>query len=109
MVAMAAQTSQVQSINYAQHLQRLQQPCTARPSRVSAINADDATPSIHRHAHPPRRRGQLQCRATMAVEAPATPAARTARGHAELLHGLGEVGDIAPTLMPWLLRLAHIL
>ncbi len=29
-------------------------------------------------------------------------------GHDALLHGLGEVGDVAPTHMPWLLRLAHV-
>ncbi len=29
-------------------------------------------------------------------------------GHVALLNGLGEVGDVAPALMPWLLRLAHI-
>ena len=44
----------------------------------------------------------------MTAEAPLTPAVRTARGHADLLHSLGEVGDVPPTLMPWLLRLAHI-
>ena len=29
-------------------------------------------------------------------------------GHDALLHGLGEVGDVAPMHMPWLLRLAHV-
>ena len=44
----------------------------------------------------------------MTAEAPVTATLRTPKGHAALLHGLGEVGDIPPTLMPWLLRLAHI-
>lgn len=29
-------------------------------------------------------------------------------GHVALLNGLGEVGEVAPALMPWLLRLSHI-
>lgn len=29
-------------------------------------------------------------------------------GHIALQNGLGEVGDVAPALMPWLLRLSHI-
>lgn len=29
-------------------------------------------------------------------------------GHTGLLHGLGDVGDIAPAHMPWVLRIAHV-
>ncbi|KAF5826843.1 hypothetical protein DUNSADRAFT_1887 [Dunaliella salina] len=29
-------------------------------------------------------------------------------GHTALLHGLGDIGDVAPSHLPWLLRLAHI-
>ena len=29
-------------------------------------------------------------------------------GHSALLQGLGEIGDVQTTLVPWLLRLAHI-
>lgn len=46
-----------------------------------------------------------------AVEAPARPSAGGAKrgeGHSALLQGLGQVGDVAPSHMPWLLRLAHI-
>lgn len=31
-----------------------------------------------------------------------------ATGHTSLLHGLGDVGDIAPAHMPWVLRIAHV-
>lgn len=32
----------------------------------------------------------------------------SASGHTALLHGLGDVGDIAPAHMPWVLRIAHV-
>ena len=35
------------------------------------------------------------------------PPKSSSEGHTALLHGLGSVGDIAPSHMPWLLRLAH--
>lgn len=34
--------------------------------------------------------------------------AGSTNGHATLLQGLGAVGDVAPSHVPWLLRLAHI-
>ena len=60
-----------------------------------------------------------QCtRKVCSMTAPATAAAGTldaasavvprGDGHDALLHGLGEVGDVAPMHMPWLLRLAHV-
>ena len=46
---------------------------------------------------------------TAAVAAPDKPAsAKRAEGHSALLQGLGRLGDVAPSHMPWLLRLAHI-
>lgn len=44
---------------------------------------------------------------TKAVPAHAPPHAGA--GHSALLHGLGDVGDVSPQHMPWLLRLAHVL
>ena len=58
-----------------------------------------------------RRRHQQRFATTTAAAAAAAPApARQAGadGHSALLHGLGEVGEVSPVHMPWLLRLAHI-
>lgn len=44
----------------------------------------------------------------IAAQAVAAPPAPVHAGHTQLLHGLGSVGDVAPSHMPWLLRLAHI-
>uniref|UniRef100_A0A7S0RJC1 VWFA domain-containing protein n=1 Tax=Chlamydomonas leiostraca TaxID=1034604 RepID=A0A7S0RJC1_9CHLO len=43
------------------------------------------------------------------LSATAAPPAPTQQpiGHTQLQHGLGSVGDVAPTHLPWLLRLAH--
>lgn len=35
-------------------------------------------------------------------------ATATQHGHSQLIHGLGDVGVVAPAHLPWLLRLAHI-
>lgn len=102
------QVAQIPSASNAHHLQRLQQPSAARPLLFSVRNVDDLLSGWRRRELVQHSRSQMQCQATIASEAAAAPADRTARGHAELLHGLGEVGDVAPTLMPWLLRLAHI-
>lgn len=59
--------------------------------------------------HPSRRPKHLQVMA--AVEAPSRPSSGGSKrgdGHSALLQGLGQVGDVAPSHMPWLLRLAHI-
>eukprot|EP00887_Chlorella_sp_A99_P000547 scaffold17.g547.t1 len=65
-----------------------------------------ARPPHHAHRHRPRA-----VRAQAAVAAPPRPAIdskRPAEGHTALLQGLGEVGDVSPSHMPWLLRLAHV-
>jgi hypothetical protein len=36
------------------------------------------------------------------------PHSKAGDGHVALSQGLGEVGDVSPALMPWLLRLSHI-
>ena len=110
---MQAPTCQAQS--QAQHLQRLQQSSTARPSHAYPCSAPQ-TPAVYRTSHRSftqhaQQLCTVRCQATLTVEAPAAPAATSSRakqGHAALLHGLGEVGNVKPTLMPWLLRLAHI-
>lgn len=45
---------------------------------------------------------------TRAATLDAPPAPAGAASHAALLHGLGDVGDVPPRLMPILLRLAHV-
>lgn len=63
-------------------------------------------PALAPPHRPPRR---LTVRA--ALEAPARPAAggtKRGEGHSALLQGLGQVGDVSASHMPWLLRLAHI-
>lgn len=58
-----------------------------------------------------RRRNPLCTKATLAVP-PSPPVlpqhVNNGQGHVALLHGLGQVGDVPPTHMPWLLRLAHV-
>ena len=54
-----------------------------------------------------RARPQWVCSA-VATPPVAPQHARAAEGHVALQQGLGEVGDVAPALMPWLLRLSHI-
>ena len=61
--------------------------------------------------HPAARRHRRACAPQAAAVAPPRPAIdskRPVEGHTALLQGLGEVGDVAPTHMPWLLRLAHV-
>lgn len=104
-----------QALSQAQHLQRLLQSSTARPSHAYPCPAPQ-TPAVYRTSHRSctqhaQQLCTVRCQATLTVEAPAAPAATSSRakqGHAALLHGLGEVGNVKPTLMPWLLRLAHI-
>lgn len=46
--------------------------------------------------------------ATTLAAPPAQEYTKANEGHVALLNGLGEVGEVAPALMPWLLRLSHI-
>lgn len=56
-----------------------------------------------------QQRRQRRQRAAIVASAAAAPSkAGGAEGHTALLHSLGEVGEVAPVHMPWLLRLAHI-
>ncbi|KAF6255953.1 hypothetical protein COO60DRAFT_1296414 [Scenedesmus sp. NREL 46B-D3] len=43
-----------------------------------------------------------------AAAAPHHSSNAAAAGHTALLHGLGDVGDISPSHMPWVLRIAHV-
>lgn len=85
----------------------------ALPGRAGAPLADGLPAALRRlrlvaapTRHPPRHRG----RASTAVAAPPRPSAPPAsgEGHFALLQGLGNVGEVSPALMPWLLRLAHV-
>lgn len=103
-----------QVANQTQHLQRLQQSSTARPSHAYALTPPQ-TPTLGRSLHqirePKQQPDTLRCHASLTVEAPeatASTSGRVKQGHAALLHGLGDVGNVKPGLMPWLLRLAHI-
>ena len=52
---------------------------------------------------------RCRLRVSAAVAAPDKPTpAKRAEGHSALLQGLGRLGDVSPSHMPWLLRLAHI-
>jgi hypothetical protein len=55
-----------------------------------------------------QERSHRSCICAAVAAPPQQQHARAAEGHSALLQGLGEVGDVAPTLMPWLLRLSHI-
>ena len=91
------------------HLQRLQQSSTALPSHASVPSAiQPAVFSRTPRAKQCLQRSSLCCQATLTLEAPAASPSRVNQGHAALRHGLGQVGNVPPTLMPWLLRLAHI-
>lgn len=95
------------------------------PRAASAVAAAAAAPGPlapplsrvqlqQRHFAPVQQQQQQQCRqlkqrAAVVASAAAAPAkAAGSEGHTALLHGLGEVGEVAPVHMPWLLRLAHI-
>ena len=95
-----------------------QQP--ARDAPASTSGRPDA-PRAWRQARPGRcqhtaqrlhRRRLRPCSITAAAavleEAPAHRGGGRGEGHVALLQGLGEVGDVAAALMPWLLRLAFI-
>lgn len=47
---------------------------------------------------------------TSAIAAPprSESAAKSGEGHSALRQGLGNVGEVPPALVPWLLRLAHV-
>lgn len=55
------------------------------------------------------RSARLAPPAAAAAAAPAAPAPAASAGHTALLHGLGDTGSVPAPLMPWLLRLAHVL
>jgi hypothetical protein len=80
----------------------LQQARCPRSSLISPTIRPQSAPSACS-----LRRGQVPTAAsTLAVPAP-NPAQRPS-GHTVLLHGLGAVGDVHPSHLPWLLRHAHI-
>lgn len=69
-------------------------PSASRPRAAVRVSAAAAAPPAPARAAP----------------GPATAAHPNAgAGHSALLHGLGDIGDVAPQHMPWLLRLSHVL
>lgn len=102
-----------QAVSQTQHLQRLLQSSTARPSHAHVLTAPHAPTLGSRQTRLTHHQqvDAVRCRASATAAAPVTPqtlAATVQKGHAALLHGLGDVGNVKPGLMPWLLRLAHI-
>ena len=78
------------------------------PRRATRAAYNAAWPPARPRAEAPRSdRRQLRVAATIAAPAKPAPGKR-AEGHSALLQGLGRLGDVAPSHMPWLLRLAHI-
>ncbi|KAI7841137.1 hypothetical protein COHA_005107 [Chlorella ohadii] len=90
----------------------------AMPSAAAAVPGPLAPPLVRgqqrqlmpmQQQQPAQQWRQRRQRAAVVALAAAAPAkAGGAEGHTALLHSLGEVGEVAPVHMPWLLRLAHI-
>ena len=74
------------------------------PSRVFRLASSKPALGSNKEAPRCRRLALPSCSAV--AEAPTKRA--TPEGHSALLQGLGEVGDVAPVHLPWLLRLAHV-
>lgn len=78
-------------------------------SGVTAVGCNRSSrPEIHQHCG---SAGPSRCKRAALVVAAAVfaPAAisHASGGHTALLHGLGNIGDVEPAHMPFLLRLAH--
>ena len=73
-------------------------------SPASQITGLDLTRQPAAACRPAHQRPQAAC-AAAAVEA--QPVARN-EGHSALLSGLGAVGDVSASHVPWLLRIAHV-
>lgn len=90
-------------------LQQLAAPTAAAAGGAPAPPAPPRL-QLRQQRRQQQQHGRRQRTATVASAAatPAAPARAAESGHTALLHGLGEVGDVSPVHMPWLLRLAHI-
>lgn len=90
----------------------------AMPSAAAAVPGPLGPPLVRgqqrqlmpvQQQQPAQQWRQRRQRAAVVASAAAAPSkAGGAEGHTALLHSLGEVGEVAPVHMPWLLRLAHI-
>ena len=85
----------------------------SRPHFVSARHTPAAAAPLTHPLAPAIERGSSSARPQWVCSAVAAPPAaphhaRAAEGHVALQQGLGEVGEVSPALMPWLLRLSHI-
>ena len=86
---------------------------TPRPQFVSARHTPAAASPLTHPLGTAIERASSSARPQWVCSAVAAPPAgphhaRAAEGHVALQQGLGEVGDVSPALMPWLLRLSHI-
>ncbi|KAG7670575.1 hypothetical protein Ndes2437B_g05113 [Nannochloris sp. 'desiccata'] len=75
------------------------------------LSAQTIQPSSRRHGFSKSIQSWRHAIKASIQEAPARPTSSTKKsgsGHSALLQGLGDVGDVPPTLMPWLLRLSHV-
>ncbi|GBF95418.1 hypothetical protein Rsub_08380 [Raphidocelis subcapitata] len=81
-------------------------PAAGAAPRPTARAARAGPPAPHRRRSPAP---PAAAAATAAPPAPPHAAPAPGGGHSALLRGLGDTGDVPPALMPFLLRLAHIL
>lgn len=94
-------------------MQMTMQPAAARVAAPAAAGRPAplaAAPRTHRRQQQRRQLRQGWRAPTVLASAAAAPApaAAASSGHTGLLHGLGKVGEVSASHMPWLLRLAHI-
>jgi hypothetical protein len=94
-------------------MQMTMQPTAARvvaPAAAGRPAPLAAAPRAHRRQQQRQQLHQgLRAPPVLASAAAApAPAATASGGHTGLLHGLGKVGEVSASHMPWLLRLAHI-
>lgn len=74
-----------------------------------SLKQDGSWRTAHLLKPGPLRRTPAPFHAVMSPAEPSSPALKSSgEGHSALLQGLGDVGDVPPALMPWLLRLAHV-
>ncbi len=78
-------------------------PYTTRQAKFSE-STRGKNPKVFTQTQPSRIAVRDTAVRAATLQAETKPASE---GHTALLHGLGSVGDIAPSHMPWLLRLAH--
>lgn len=87
--------------------------CAATSTPVTTLSTRCA-PCAYQYARPTSYQPQLASGTrerivpgAAATEMAPRSALSSASGHSALLHGLGDLGDLPPGCVPWLLRIAH--